>query len=233
MLAKLRAAWLAACVLLAAHTLLAQDKPPGIRLSIDPPPILTDKTVQYDYDIVYVRGLRRADGKEARWAEFSRPLNMEPGADLMLLHPDGNEEVLVSGAGGSVMDPYVSFDGQSVYYAKFIDAEHTGADIHRIHVPTRKIVRLTDQTFTPNTGAAPWSSDYRTREPGKTSLNYGVFNVGPCPIPGGKVMYTSNRNAYVPPRAYPQQTLQLHLMDDDGSNVEQVGYLNIACTCTR
>jgi len=213
----------------AAQVSFAQDARSAIRLSIDPPHIATDKRVAYDYDIVYVRGPRRADGKEARWAEFSRPYMMEPGADLMLLHPDGGEEVLVSGADGSVMDPYVSFDGESVYYAKFIDAEHTGADIHRIHVPTRKIVRLTDQTFTPNTGAAPWSSDYRKREEGKTSLNYGVYNLGPCPIPGGKVMYTSNRNAHVPPRAYPQYALQLHLMDEDGSNVEQVGYLNVAC----
>lgn len=214
---------------LAAMVCRAEEDSKGIRLSIDPPQILSDKSVKYDYDIVYVRGLRREDGKEARWAEFSRPTEMEPGADLMLLHPDGSEEVLVEGDDGSVMDPYVSFDGESVYYAKFIDAKHTGADIFRLHVPSRKIVRLTDQTFTPNTGAAPWSKDYRTPEKDKTSLNYGVFNLGPCPIPGGKVMFTSNRNAQVPPRAYPQYSLQLHLMDDDGSNVEQVGYLNIAC----
>ena len=199
------------------------------RLSIDPPHISTDAAVAYDYDIVYVRGKRRADGKEARWAEFSKPTMMEPGADLMLLHPDGSEELLVSGEDGSVMDPYVSFDGESVFYAKFIDEKHTGADIWRIHVPTRSIVRLTDQTFTPNTGAAPWSGNYRTREEGKSSLNYGVYNLGPCPIPGGRVMFTSNRNAHVPPRGYPRYTLQLFLMDDDGFNVEQVGYINIAC----
>src|SRR5262245_46176190 len=216
-------------VSLVAALCLAQEPRRDIRLSIEPPHISTDKSIRYDFDIVYVRGLRRADGQEADWAEFSRPTTMEPGADLMLLHPDGSEEVLVSGADGSVMDPYVSFDGQSVYYAKFIDARHSGTDIYRIHVASRKIVRLTDQTFTPNTGAAPWTKDYRTPEEGKTALSYGVYNLGPCPIPGGKVLYTSNRNAHVPPRAYPRQTLQLHLMADDGRNVEQVGYLNIAC----
>jgi len=229
MAVKFFSALLCGVLSLATSAIRGQDARSGIRLSIDPPHITTDKRVTYDYDIVYVRGLRRTDGKEARWAEFSKPHMMEAGADLMLLHPNGSEEVLVAGADGSVMDPYVSFDGQSVYYAKFIDAAHTGADIYRIHVPTRKIVRLTDQTFTPNTGAAPWSDDYRTPEKEKTSLHYGVYNLGPCPIPGGKVMYTSNRNAYVPPRAYPLYALQLHLMDDDGSNVEQVGYLNIAC----
>ena len=65
-------------ILIAAHSALAQEKKPDIRLSIDPPHISTDKSVKYDYDIVYVRGRRREDGKEARWAEFSRPTTMEP-----------------------------------------------------------------------------------------------------------------------------------------------------------
>ena len=33
----------------------------------------------------------------------------------------------------------------------------------------------------------------------------------------------------MPPRGYPRVTLQLFVMDDDGSNVEQIGYINIAC----
>src|SRR5439155_1346076 len=93
----------------------------------------------------------------------------------------------------SIMDPYVSFDGQTVYYAKFIDPQHTGADIYKIHVPTRKLVRLTDQTFTPNTGAASWAKDYRTPEPGKTALRYGVYNLGPCPAP--RPRFTSSRSS--------------------------------------
>ena len=60
-------------LLLLAAASNAEDKEQGIRLSIEPPHISTDKSVRYDYDIVYVRGLRRTDGKEARWAEFSRP----------------------------------------------------------------------------------------------------------------------------------------------------------------
>jgi hypothetical protein len=221
-------ACLIAATLIAVPT-LGQNKEPPRELNITPPSIATDKTVKYDYDIVYVRAPRHGDEQRTKWAEFSDPTRMEPGADLMLLHPDGREEVLVEGKDGSVMDPYVSFDGAWVYYAKFIDAKHTGTDIWKMHVPSRKTVRLTDQTFSPNTGAADWSKDYRTPEKGKTALNYGVFNLGPCPVPGGKVAFTSNRNAYVPPRGYPKITLQLFLMDDDGSNVEQIGYINIAC----
>ena len=198
-------------------------------ISVNPPSISTDKTVKYDYDIVYVRAPRHGDEQMTRWAEFSDPTRMEGGADLMLLHPDGNEEKLVAGDDGSVMDPYVSFDGQWVYFAKFIDAKHTGSDIYKIHVPTRKMVRLTNQTFTPNTGAANWSTDFRTSQPGKTALSYGVFNLGPSPAPGGRLVFTSNRNAHVPPRGYPRITLQLFAMDDDGANVEQIGFLNVAC----
>jgi hypothetical protein len=204
-------------------------KDPPKKLNVNPPHISTDKSIKYDYDIVYVRAPRHGDEKRGKWAEFSDPTRMEPGADLMLLHPDGSEDQLVSGKGGSVMDPYVSFDAAWVYYAKFIDEKHSGSDIYKINVKSRQVVRLTDQTFTPNLGAAPWSKDFRTPEKGKTSLQYGVYNLGPCPAPGGKVVFTSNRNAYVPPRGYPKITLQLFTMDDDGANVEQIGYLNVAC----
>src|SRR5262245_22745506 len=91
---------------------------PPAALNVKPPPIATDKSVKYDYDIVYVRAPRHADKKRTAWADFSDPTRMEPGADLMLLHPNGKEELLVSGKGGSVMDPYVSFDGQWVFFAK-------------------------------------------------------------------------------------------------------------------
>ena len=82
------------------------------------------------------------------------------------------------------------------------------------------------QEFTPNTGAANWSKDFRTPEPGKNYLEYGVFNMGPCPLPGGKVIFASNRNAFKPPKRLPH-TLQLFVMDDDGSNVECIGHLNL------
>jgi hypothetical protein len=219
----------AAVLALVAAAVLAQPKEPPRERNIDVPHLTTDKSVKYDYDIVYVRAPRHGDEQRTRWAEFSDPTRMEPGADLVLLHPDGSEEVLVEGKEGSVMDPYVSFDGETVFYVKFIDAKHTGSDIWKIHVPTRKTVRLTDQTFTPNLGAANWSKDFRTPEAGKTSLGYGVYNLGPCPVPGGRVAFTSNRNAYVPPRGYPKITLQLFVMDDDGTNVEQIGFLNVAC----
>jgi hypothetical protein len=216
---------------LALSVALAQQ--PGT-INVNPRPVTSDKTVKLDYDIVYVRAPRKGDAVGTNWAEISNPVFMDAGADLMLLHPDGTEEVLVSGGLGSVTDPMVSFDGKWVYYTLFHDltgasisqGAPAGADIYKIHVPSRKIVRLTDQHFTPNTGAANWSKDFRTPEPGKNWLGYGVFNMGPCPLPGGKVIFVSNRNAFKPPKRLPH-ILQLFVMDEDGSNVECIGHLNL------
>jgi hypothetical protein len=41
-------------------------------------------------------------------------------------------------------------------------------------------------------------------------------------------VYVSNRNGYVPSRGYPRICLQMFVMNDDGTNVEQIGYLNLA-----
>lgn len=193
-----------------------------------------------DYDIVYVRAPRYGDEQNTRWPEVKDPILMEPGADLVLLHPDGSEETLVEGGNGSVVDPYVSFDGEWIYYAYFHDlrrealnhqrrdASRAGADLFKLHLPTRRIVRLTHQEFTPNTGVARWSSDpVRPASKDETYLGYGVFNLGPCPLPGGRLMFTSSRNGYLPNKQYTFPNLQLFVMDDDGSNVELVGHLNL------
>jgi hypothetical protein len=203
-------------------------------IDVRPKPVATDPTVKLDYDIVYVRAPRKGDAVGTNWPEISNPVFMDAGADLMLLHPDGSEEVLVAGGAGSVTDPMVSFDGEWVYYTLFHDLKGAsvqqgpaaGADIYKIHVKSKQTVRLTHQVFTPNTGAADWSKDFRTAEPGKNSLAYGVFNMGPCPLPGGKVIFASNRNAFKPPKRLPH-TLQLFVMDDDGGNVECIGHLNL------
>ena len=72
--------------------------------------------MRVDYDIVYVRMPRKGDDVGTSWAEIANPTYTDPGADLMLLHPDGTEEVLVKGGAGSVTDPMISFDGEWCYY---------------------------------------------------------------------------------------------------------------------
>lgn len=70
-----------------------KDQPP---LDVNPSPITTTKAIHYDYDIVYVRAPRYGDDKQIAWSEVFAPLRAEPGADLMLLHPDGTEEILIT-----------------------------------------------------------------------------------------------------------------------------------------
>src|SRR5215470_12963731 len=67
------------------------------------PKVSTDPSIKYDYDIVYVRTPRKGNAPHSsRWPDASLPLNVDAGGDLMLLHPDGKEELLVAGGKGSV-----------------------------------------------------------------------------------------------------------------------------------
>jgi hypothetical protein len=200
-----------------------QEKKPR-PLNVNPVDISTDKSVKYDFDIVYVRAPRLGDDQSIAWSEVFSPLRGEPGSDLVVLHPDGSEQVLVAAGKDAITDPFVSFDGEWVYYARFHNANKAGverftsesSDIFKIHVKSRKVVQLTQQAFTPNTGVVV--ANVRTQ---------GVYNLGPCPLPGGKVMFTSNRNGFEPTKTYTPTVLQLFVMDDDGGNVEEIGFLNI------
>src|SRR5262245_40545749 len=96
-----------------AAVLFAADTPP-VKLDPVPKPLKSDASVKIDYPIVYVRAprvLKNGAGKDVptAWPEFGHPTHIDPGYDLMLLKPDGTEEVLVAGGTGSVTDPFVSF----------------------------------------------------------------------------------------------------------------------------
>src|SRR5205823_5707912 len=74
------------------QSLAGQDKPPQRPLRVDPPHISTDKTVKYDYDIIYVRAPRVVEGTERPapvWPNAAEPGNLRAPTDLMVLHPDG------------------------------------------------------------------------------------------------------------------------------------------------
>jgi hypothetical protein len=135
-------------------SLVGQTKSKG-PFNIVVPKVSMDPSIKYDYDIVYVRTPRKGNAPHSsRWADASLPLNVDADGDLMVLHPDGSEERLVAGGKGSVTDPYVSFDSEWVFYSQFEDLKDrtslrgAAADIYKIHVKTRKVVRLTHQEFT-------------------------------------------------------------------------------------
>jgi hypothetical protein len=194
------------------------------------------------YDIVYVRQPRFGDNQNTNWPEVFHPAMLDPGADLMLLHPNGSEEVLVAGGNGSVTDPVLSFDAQWVYYSYFPDLRpqaintqrdlpYQGADIYRINLNTRVVQRLTHGEFTPNTGAGNWDESNPLDPPSQFNrLGYGIFNLGPMPLPGGRIAFTSNRNGFQPPKGYTNPTLQLYVMDEDGSNVTAIAPMSIGST---
>ena len=113
------------------------------------------------YDIVYVRAPRYGDITFTKWPEVINPVQMEPGADLVLLHPNATEEVLFLAGNGAVVDPVPSFDAKWVYFSYFPDvrtaqlnyqrnfAPMRGADIYKINVATRQVIRLTQQKWEP------------------------------------------------------------------------------------
>src|SRR6187549_71563 len=113
--------WAACCavVLSALLSAVGDDEPLfKEKLNVNVPKVSEDPSVKLDYDIVYVRARRAGDEVHKRFfTDFSQPVTMEPGADLMLLHPDGSEELLVACGAGSITDPTVSFDAQWVYYS--------------------------------------------------------------------------------------------------------------------
>lgn len=186
--------------------------------------------VAVSYDIVYVRAPRPGgDAKPSKIQEVVNPMGLEPGTDLMLLHPNGTEDVLVAGgAKGAVTDPCVSFDGQWIYYSYFPNVVDlslvvnpavpiTGADIFKMRVATRQVIQLTHGEYTPSAF-------------GPVKLPYGVFNMGPCPVAtplGDKVVFTSNRNGFEPPKALSPVTSQLYVMNEDGSDVEAIAPMTL------
>jgi hypothetical protein len=215
-------------------------------------PLAADAVHPLPYPIVYVRApYFGPTGTNSVWPDTVRPLIPDPGAQLVLLRPDGVRDVLFPLeryraqidtppgsplSAGSVADPNVSFDGEWVLFTWYHDLtdrnpqrdglSYAGADLYKLHLGTRELVRLTHQEFTPNTGNGA------SFDPGNPNSNYprvGVFNTGGAWAPGGAIVFTSSRNNLLPPKQFTavQRVLQLFRMDADGANVEPIGHLNL------
>ncbi|HBL26866.1 MAG TPA: hypothetical protein DD490_08535, partial [Acidobacteria bacterium] len=212
------------------------------------------------YELLYVRAPYAGAGPaqaNSVWPDTVRPLTPDAGAQLVLLKRDGSREVVFpleryrgqidtpAGkplAAGAVADPNVSFDGRQVLFTWYHDLtavnpqrgdpegpslSTAGADLYKLDLTTRALVRLTTQALTPNTGNGA------RFEPGVAGSNHpriGVFNTGGTWAPGRRIVFTSSRNNFVPPKAFNtgQRVMQLFAMDDDGRNVEPIGHLNLA-----
>ena len=156
-------------------------------------------------------------------------MNMRAATDLMLLHPDGSEEVLVAGGKGADRRPLRLLRrpvGLLLPLPRPARGATAAADIYKVHVKTRKVVRLTQQQLTPEHRRRRLVEDYRTPE-GQATEPYASTTCAParCRAAGSSSSATataSSRRA-----AAPACALQLFVMDDDGANVEKIGHLNI------
>ncbi|MGE3539777.1 MAG: hypothetical protein AB7N91_20390 [Candidatus Tectimicrobiota bacterium] len=175
-----------------------------------------------DYPIVFVESPRTIPCsatclKSARWAEFSNFAAVNPGTNLAIRWPDGKTETLVEGGLGAIQDPNVSFDGTKVLFTRWHvaspNANSKGADLYVIDLRSREITQLTRQEWAHPRGLTP---------------SEGVYNIHGAWLPGGKIVFVSNRHSYhPPPEAYQPVSLQLHTIDADGRNIENIGHMNL------
>lgn len=198
------------------------------------------------YDIIAVRAPRAGDVQPTAWPEVIDPLKMPPGSELVLRRPDGTEQVLFPPAGwpdrhkGAVLDPVLSFDARHVYFAWFPDvtlagrnpqrhgAPLAGSDIYRLTLATGELRRLTQQVWTPPAGGIRWSTDpLRPSAPDTHYLGYGIFNMAPCPLPDGRILFVSNRHGTLPNKTFTFPNLRLYVMDEDGANVEPISPMTL------
>jgi hypothetical protein len=188
-----------------------------------------------DYPIVYIGTPRYGDGtqvgdKRIKVAEVHTWTTFEAGSNLYVREPNGTRKLLLpAGPKGAITDPK-TYDGDWVFFAWTKDVALLGTDIYKLKVSTGELVQLTFGEFTPNTGVANWLSDPTKGDyPNPRGLATPIYNQGPQPLPNGRVMFTSSRNGYVPTHVSTEavNAQQLYVMDDDGKNVEQVGFLNL------
>src|SRR5437660_11598570 len=103
---------------------------------------------------------------------------MPSGSDLVLLHADGTEDILFAAGKGAVLDPAVSLDALWVFFSYIPDASATGinsqrglayggADLYKINIATRQVVRPTTQFCTLPTSSANLSNNPLNDKPAK------------------------------------------------------------------
>ena len=150
------------------------------------------------YSIAYVR-MPRTEADKPSFPEVLGVADINAAADLVLRAPGGTEKVLVDcSTTCAVMDLSMSLDGQSIYYAlvhdpTLRDATHgqvprNGVSIHRVAVAGGAPVEIVPV------------GDYEMPNPTDKKPTFKVMNTGPQELPGGKLIFTSNRFGHKPPK---------------------------------
>jgi len=204
------------------------------------------------YDIIYVRypiaKVQDAPAPDGRVGipAGETPYTLEPGADLMLLKQDGTEKVLVDCTDCSVMDPFISFDGKTVYYSynqKVMSnpyGDEYASWIYKIHLEGHPAfnnyqpIRLTfDDGFD--------SVLYRANNDGSGNIKSAdhdqgkyraIRDMAPIQLADGRLLFTSNRAALTAFHPGTNATIkgsvqQMYVMDDHEGSANTAELANI------
>ena len=199
-----------------------------------------DQLTSACYDIIYVRyPIAETDGKRVALPAGENPYVLEPGGDLMLLKQDGSEKVLVDCTGCTVMDPYISYDGKTVYYSyneKVMNSpygDEFASWIYKIHLEghpdfnNHEPIRLTfddgydSVLYKANQDA---SGNIKSADHDQSKFR-AIRDMAPVPLADGRLLFTSNRSALTTfhPRTnaiIKGSIQQMYVMDDhDGAAV--------------
>lgn len=183
------------------------------------PPVATPSQVGIAYDIVACRMPVAGNADRDAFPDAHNfSLYLGRGTELILIHPDGSEEVIFSpGPDGAVADPLVSFDGKTIYFVRFQDPENyntqrgvsfSPSHIWKIDVQTRVATQLTFGT-TP-----AWQDTAHQVDP-----LYAAFDLAPVELPDGRLLFLSTRDGtFASDRRFPAP--KFWRMNSDGSNLE-------------
>lgn len=189
--------------------------------------VRTPSQVGIGYDIVAVRMPKQAVQQQEHFQDaFNMSLFIGRGAELVIIHPDGSEELLFSGGpNASATDPFVSYDGRTVYFSLFVDPEdinpqrflsYSPAHIWKVDVATKQATQL---TF----GTSPAFRDSARR----IDPRYALFDVAPIELPDGRILFLSTRDGqFSVTGRWPAPVFWR--MNPDGSNLERMEWFSQA-----
>ena len=192
------------------------------------------------FDIIYVRyPIAKTAATKLNIPSAEIPYRIVPGADLMLLKQDGSETVLVDcDTDCSVMDPYISYDGKTVYYALYERyfnnpfGDDFASWIYKIHLEEHEDfnnfapIRLTyDDGFDSVLYQANRDVDGKVKAGHDQRQWRAIRDMAPVPLADGRLLFTSNRSALTALHPLTDSIItgsvqQMYVMDDhDGTEI--------------
>ncbi len=177
-----------------------------------------------NYDLVYVRypivdTAKRNHQKYVSIPQGERAYPIAPGADLMLLHADGSERILVDCDKCSVMDPFISYDGKTVYYSLIEEPKKSSASwIFKIKLDDPDYLPI-QLTFDDGFDSTLYAGNRNQSKKYNQQFYRSIRDMAPVPLADGRLMFTSNRSALTALNPGTNAVIgasvqQLYVMDD-------------------